>query len=107
MRARARLKLCEQMAHVRLHRLLGEEEAVPDLTVHQALADQLQDFDLAVGGLLLELFQRSGEWNDLPASTVARPSGRDRVEAARVVDVAVEDLLTLGSVHDGLRIGAP
>jgi hypothetical protein len=107
MRARARLEFREQMADVRLHRLLGQEEAVPDLAVHQAFADELEDFDLSVGGLLLELLQRSGKGDDLAASALACTTCRDRVEAARVVDVAIQDLLTLGSVHDGLPIGAP
>ena len=102
MRARARLELCEEMADVRLDRLLGEEEAVPDLAVHQAFADELEDFDLAVGWLLLELLQRSGKGDDLAASALTCTTCRDCVEAARVVDVPVKDLLTLCSVHDGL-----
>jgi hypothetical protein len=35
--AAACLELREQVAHVRLHRLLGEEEALADLAVHETL----------------------------------------------------------------------
>ena len=51
----SRLKLREQMAHVRLDRLLGEEEVLADLSVHEAVGDELEHLDLTRRGLLLEL----------------------------------------------------
>ena len=51
----ARLKLRQQMADVRLHRLLGEEESLADLAVHEPVGDELQDLDLPRRRLLLEL----------------------------------------------------
>ena len=53
----ARLKLCEQMPDVRLHRLLREEEPLTDLAVHEAVCDELQHLDLPGGRLLRELTQ--------------------------------------------------
>jgi len=52
--------------------------------------------------LLLELLQGAGEGNDLCAA--AAPL-RDSVEAPRVVDIAGQDLLALGSVHGNGPIG--
>src|SRR5512139_2928173 len=37
------VKLAEEPLEVPLHRLLGQEEALPDLAVAQSLGDQLQD----------------------------------------------------------------
>ena len=37
------------MAHVRLHRLFGEEESLADLAVDEAVSHELQDLDLAGG----------------------------------------------------------
>jgi hypothetical protein len=92
------------MAHVRLDRLLRQEEAVSDLPVYESLGDQLQDFELPRRRLLLQLGERSREGNDLSrASPSAR---RGRLETAAVVDIARQDLLTLGRVH-GLGIGVP
>ena len=105
MRPRAGLKLGEQVAHVRLHRLLAEEEALADLTVDEALGDQLQHLDLAVRRLLLELLKRSLEGNHLTAAR-AGPTSSSRLEAALVIDVAGENLPALGSIHE-TDIGRP
>jgi hypothetical protein len=43
----ARLKLREQVAHMRLDRLFREEETFADLAVHEPVADELQNLDLA------------------------------------------------------------
>lgn len=94
----AGLQLGQQVSHVRLDRLLGEEETNADVSVHEALRDELEDFDLASGRLLLELLERAREGDDL--CTAARPARRHLVEAAGVVDVAVEDFSALGCVHD-------
>src|SRR5579862_3378369 len=103
MGARARLQLCEQMADVRLDRLLGEEEAVADLAVHEAVRDQLKHLDLAHRRLLLELPKRPLERDHLRAASVTPPGG-DLLEAARMVRVPVENLLALCCVH-GPSIG--
>src|SRR5918997_6049482 len=103
MRSRARLQLRKQVSHVGLHRLFREEEAVADLPVHEALRDQLEDFDLPGGRLLLELLERSRERDDLACTARRAPLGHS-LEAPRVVHVATEDLFALSSVHDP-RIG--
>ena len=54
----ARLKLRQQVADVRLDRLLGEKEALADLSVDQPVGDELEHLELAGGGLKLELTQR-------------------------------------------------
>jgi hypothetical protein len=105
MRAGARLQLGEQVAHVRLDRLLREEEAVADLAVHQALGDQLEHLDLTRRGLLLELAKRRREGNDLRVAV--RPLGGHLVETTRVAHITGQDFLALGSVHDTPRIGVP
>lgn len=87
-----------------LHRLFREEKAVPDLTVDEPLRDQLEDFDLPCGRLLLQLLEGSREGNDL-ARTARRPPLSDGLESPRVVHVATEDLFALSSVHDP-RIGS-
>ena len=91
------------MADVRLDRLFAEEEPLPDLAVHEAVRDQLKHLDLAGGRLLLELLERRRERNHLGVA-VGTP-GRDRLEAARMVHVTAQDLLTLCCVHEG-AIGA-
>jgi hypothetical protein len=101
--AGACLQLCEQVAHVGLNRLLGEEEPVPDLAVHEAVGDQLEDLDLTRRRLLLQLLKRAGERNDLGPARAA--AFRHRVEAATVVHVSGQDLLALGSVHGNRDIG--
>src|SRR2546423_3066706 len=96
--ARTRLQLCEQMADVRLHSLLREEEPVADLAVYEAVRDQLEHLDLAVRRLLLQLAERARERDHFGLLAVAAACSRF-VEAARVPDVAAQDLLALGSVH--------
>ena len=89
---------------MRLHRLLGQVEALSDLAVDEAVCHQLEHFDLARGRLLLELPQDGrGERDHGPRPTRAT-TGRGRFEPATVVTVAVEDLLALSSVH-GSDIG--
>ena len=50
-----------QDARERLHRLLRKEEPVADLAIDEALKDQLEDFDLPGGRLLIELLEGSRE----------------------------------------------
>jgi len=105
MGARARLQLREEMPHMALDRLLGEEEPLADLAVHEAVRDQLKDLDLPHRRLLLQLAERALEGDDLRA--VDRPAaGCDLLEPPRMILVAVEDLFALSSVH-ARGIGPP
>ena len=72
MRSRPGLQLRQQVAYVRLDRLLREEEADADLAVDEAVGDQLQHLDLTRGRLLLELLQGAGERDDLGAAAAPR-----------------------------------
>jgi len=75
-----------------------------DLTVDETFGDQLKDFDLASGRLLLELPERSGERNDL--GIALSPLGRHLVETLRVAYVSGQDLFALCSVHSSPPIGS-
>jgi hypothetical protein len=101
----SRLKLRQQMAHVRLDRFLREEESLSDLAVDETVCNELQHLDLAGRRILPDLARgRWGERDDrTPAGRAA--TGSSRLEAAAVVAVPVEDLLALSSVHE-FRIGA-
>src|SRR5436305_13020367 len=104
MGAGARLQLREEVADVTLDRLLGEEETLADLAVHEAVRDQLKDLDLPHRRLLLELAERALERNDLGGRAAAAP-GRNRLETAGMAGVAVEKLFAPCCVH-GRCIGA-
>jgi hypothetical protein len=43
------------MAHVRLHGLFREEEPFADLSVDETVCDELENLDLACGGILSDL----------------------------------------------------
>jgi hypothetical protein len=90
---------------MRFHGLLREEEANPDLAVHEAVRDQLEHFYLAVRGLLLELPEGPIERDDLGRTAVGHAAGRHLVETTGMVGVPGQDGLALSSVHDGY-IGA-
>src|SRR5690348_5722230 len=105
MRARARLELREQVAHVRFHRFLREEELLADLAVDEPVGDELQDLDLAPSGLLLELAKRALQRDHVGAAGTA-PSRRNLLEPTRVRQITAEDLLALRSVH-APSIGGP
>ena len=94
------------MPHVRLDRLLGEEELLTDLAVDQSVCDELKDLELACRRLLLELAERGrrGE-RDHRAGSLRVSAGSSSLEATAVVAVSVQDLLTLRGVH-AMRIGA-
>ena len=102
----SRLKLREQMTDMGLHRLLREEQVLADLTIDEAVGDELKDLDLAGRGLLLELSEsrRRCERDDRPGRFRAAAC-RSRLEPATVVPIPVEDLPPLRGVHL-LRIGA-
>src|SRR4051794_26069055 len=103
MSSRAGLQLCEQVPYVRLHRLLRQEETLPDVAVHETVGDELKDLDLTRGRLLLELANGRGEGDDLRAG--AGSTGRHLFEATGVIHVPAQNLLAFSSVHD-VRIGA-
>jgi hypothetical protein len=63
------------------------------------MRDQLKDFDLPGGRLLLELLEWRREGDDL-AGAARGPPLSDGFEAPRMVHVARQDLFTLGSVHE-------
>ena len=86
-----------------LHRFFREEEAMADLPIDKALRDQLEDFDLTGSRLLLELLERSREWDDLTRAGRRPPLGNG-LEASGMVHVPGQDLFSLSSVHDS-RIG--
>ena len=94
----ARLELREQMAHVRLHRFLRQEQLLADFPVDQAVGDELQHLDLARRRLLLQLAKRALERNDVRTAGTATPR-RNFLETARVRQVTAEDLLALSSIH--------
>ena len=102
----ARLKLRQQVPHVRLDRFLGEEESLSDLTIDQAVRDELEDLDLARRRLLLELAKggRRDE-RDHRAGPLRVPARSSSLESTAVVAVSVQDLFTLRGVH-AMRIGA-
>jgi len=89
---------------VRLHRLLGEEEPLADLSIDETVCHELKHLDLASGRILSDFARRGRrEWNDRAAAARAPPC-RSRLEPTAVVAVSVEDLLALSSVH-GVGIG--
>ena len=76
-----------------------------DLSIHEAVRDELEDLDLTRRRILTELardLRREG--NDRAVATRAAPR-RGSFEPAAVVPVPVEYLLALGSVHES-GIGA-
>lgn len=95
--ARARLEFRQEVADVRFHGFLGQEEPLADLAIHEAVRDQLEHLELSPGRLLLELLERACERDDLGA--VRTSPRRDRLEAARMVAIPVQDVVPLSSVH--------
>jgi hypothetical protein len=93
------------MADMGLHRLLGEEEPLADLSIDETVCDELKHLDLASRRILSDFAGRGRrERNDRAAAARAATSG-SRLEPAAVVPISVEDLLALSGVHE-FRIGA-
>ena len=89
-----------------LHRLLGEEEPLADLSIDETVCDELKHLDLASRRILTDFAGRGRrEWDDRAAAARAATCG-SRLEPAAVVPISVEDLLALSGVHE-FRIGAP
>ena len=78
-------------------RLLREEEASTDLTVDEAVGDELKNLQLPARRLLLDAERRT-KGNDLAAGCTSATL-RDFLEPSRVVDITAQDLTSLGSVH--------
>jgi hypothetical protein len=93
------------MADMGLHRLLGEEEPLADLSIDETVCDELKHLDLASRRILSD-FAGCGrrERNDRAAAARAATCG-SRLEPAAVVPISVEDLLALSGIHE-FRIGA-
>lgn len=94
------------MAHVRLHRLLGEEESLADLAIHETVRHELQHLDLARSRVLADLAGRGRREGDDGAAAGGAATCSSRLEAATVVAVSVQDLPALSGVHE-IRIGVP
>ena len=88
-----------------LDRLLGEVEAISDLAIHESLRDELKNLDLA-GRRRVHRFRHRGSGRELDQLRDRRPASCDRLETARVLAVAGQDLFTLRCVHVP-DIGAP
>lgn len=97
--ARARLELGQEVADVRLDRLLRQEEPLADLPVHEPVRDELEDLDLAHRRLLFERLPGRLERNHRRRRALGAPPGGHRLEAAGVVEIAIENLLAFCSVH--------
>ena len=88
-----------------LHRLLGEEEPLADLSIDETICDELKHLDLASRWILSDFTSRGRrEGNDRAAAARAATCGSG-LEPAAVVPISVEDLLALSGVHE-FRIGA-
>jgi hypothetical protein len=100
--AASRLQLREQMANVRLHGLLGEEQLLADLAIGEPVPDEPENLDLTRRRRLTDLAEGC-ERDDFAVAARPTPCG-DLLELARVVLIPAQNLLALGSVH-GSRIG--
>ncbi len=103
--SRPSLELCEQVTNVALDRLLGEVEAVADLSVRESLGDELKNFDLARGREVLRL-RSVGAGRELEYVWSYAAPRRDRLEPAGMLAIPGQDFLALGSVHFA-DIGGP
>lgn len=89
---------------MRLHRLLGKEEPLADLSIDETVCDELEHLDLASRRILSDFASRGRrERNDRAAAGRAATCG-SCLEPAAVIPIPVEDLLALSGVHE-FRIG--
>jgi hypothetical protein len=94
------------MADVRLDGLLGEEQSLPDFTIHETVGNELEDLDLARCRILADLPRRRWRERD-DRTTAGRTSPRGSgFEPPAVIAVPVQDLSALSSVHED-GIGGP
>ena len=93
------------MTDVGLDGLFRKEEPFADLTIDEAVRDELKHFDLARRGVLTDLAGRGRRERDDRTAAGRAASRGSRLEAAAVVSVSAEDLRALGRVHES-GIGA-
>src|SRR5262245_20785019 len=98
MRTGARLELREQVADVRFHRFLRQEQPLADFAVNEPVGDELQHLDLTRRRLLFQLPKRVLERDYVRAAGTTTPR-RNFLKAARMRQIAAQDLLALRSVH--------
>ena len=94
------------MPDVRFDCLFGQEEALADLAVDEAVRDQLKYLDLAGRRILAQLSRRRRRERDNRSMSAGATACRGRLEAAAVVPITAKDLFTLSGVHAS-GIGAP
>ena len=75
-----------------------------DLSIHEAVRNELEDLDLTSRRVLPELAGDLRRERDDGAVTTGAATRGSRLEAAAVVAISVQDLLTLRGVH-GWGIG--
>ena len=90
---------------MRLHRLLGEEEPLADLSVDETVCDELKHLDLASRRILSDFASRGRRERDDRAAAGRAATCGSGLEPAAVIPIPVEDLLALSGVHE-FRIGA-
>lgn len=85
-----------------LDRLLGEEESLADLAVHETFSDELKHLDLASSRLLLQLARwRRPQWYNLRSGVTADASALRRfLEATSVIEVPRQNLSAFCLIHD-------
>ncbi len=88
------------MANVGLDGLFREEETLADLAIDEPVGHELKNLDLAGRGILTDLARRRRRERDDGAAASRAAPGSGRLETAAVIAIAVEDLLTLGGVHE-------
>jgi hypothetical protein len=84
---------------VRLDGLLREEETLADLTIDEAVRDELKNFDLSSRRILADLPRRRRRERDHCAATSRATPRRGGLESPAVIAVPVQDLSALSSVH--------
>jgi hypothetical protein len=93
------------MADMGLHRLLGEEEPLADLSIDETVCDELKHLDLASRRILSDFAGRGRRERNDRAATARAATCSSGLEPAAMVSISVEDLLALSGVHE-FRIGA-
>jgi hypothetical protein len=84
---------------VRLDGLLRKEETLADLTIDEAVRDELKNLDLSCRRILTDLPRRRRcEGDYRTATSRATPCGCS-LESPAVIAIPVQDLSALSSVH--------
>ena len=93
------LKLRQQVPDVRLDGLLREEETLADLSIDEAVRDELKNLDLSCRRILADLPRRRRREGDHRTATRRATPRRSSLESPAVIAVPVQDLSALSSVH--------